>query len=138
MLFSDHDSLRHLQCQKHLNVRHAHWVEFLQQYTFVLKHKAGTKNQVFDALSRKSLLLTTLAIEVTTFQELKTQYKLDPDFGSIYNVLCTQPHKSHDHISLTDGYLFKGTKLCLPKTSIREFVIRALRDLKMWQRQVMF
>jgi hypothetical protein len=44
VLFSDHDSLRHLQSQKHLNARHARWVEFLQQYTFVLKHKAGTEN----------------------------------------------------------------------------------------------
>jgi hypothetical protein len=128
VLFSDHDSLRHLQSQKHLNARHARWVEFLQQYTFVLKHKAGTENQVADALSRKSLLLTTLAVEVMAFQELKTQYKLDPDFGSIYNVLCMQPHKPYDHFSLMDGYLFKGTKLCLPKTSIREFVIRELHS----------
>jgi hypothetical protein len=84
----------------------------------MLKHKANTENQVADTLSRKSLLLSTLAIEVTAFQELKTQYKLDPDFGSMYNVLCTQPHKPHDHFSLTNVYLFKGTKLCLSKTFV--------------------
>jgi hypothetical protein len=57
VLFTDHDSLRHLNSQLKLNSKHAHWLEFLQQFTFVLKHKAGIENCVTDALSRKALLL---------------------------------------------------------------------------------
>lgn len=41
LLFSDHDSLRHLNAQKKFNARHGRWVSFLQQFTFVLRHKAG-------------------------------------------------------------------------------------------------
>jgi hypothetical protein len=71
VLFTDHDSLRHLNSQKKLNARHGRWVAYLQQFTFVLKHKAGADNKVADALSRKSLLLTTLTVGITCFDSIK-------------------------------------------------------------------
>lgn len=61
ILCSDHDSLWHLQPQKHLRAKHARWVDYLKQFSFVLKHKAGSKNRVADALSRKVALLNILA-----------------------------------------------------------------------------
>ena len=51
VLYSDHEALRFLYSQKKLNSRHENWVEFLQAYTFVLKHKVGIENKVADALS---------------------------------------------------------------------------------------
>ena len=41
VLFSDHEALKFLHAQKKLNARHNRWVEYLQEYTFVLKHKVG-------------------------------------------------------------------------------------------------
>ena len=38
ILYSDHEALRFLNSQKKLNPRHGHWIEFLQAYTFVLRH----------------------------------------------------------------------------------------------------
>jgi hypothetical protein len=126
LLFSDHDSLRHLNTQKKLNARHACWVSFLQQFTFVIRHKAGVENTVADALSRKSLLLTTLATSVTCFDSLKSLYPNDPNFGIIYTSLLAAPNKSDGRHSIINDYLFRGTQLCLPRTSIREFAIREL------------
>jgi len=33
-----------------LNSRHGRWVEFLQEYTYVLKYKAWAENKAVDAL----------------------------------------------------------------------------------------
>jgi len=41
VLYSDHEALCYLNSQKKLNHRHGHWVEYLQVYLFVLKHKSG-------------------------------------------------------------------------------------------------
>jgi hypothetical protein len=52
VIYSDHDALCHLNSQKKLNFQHASWVEYLQRYSFALKHKAGIENKAADALSR--------------------------------------------------------------------------------------
>jgi hypothetical protein len=126
IIFSDHDSLRHLNSQKRVNARHGHWVDFLQQYTFVLKHKAGTENKVVDALSRKICLLQTHTAHITCFEDLKEHYRADPDFGPIYKALLLGPYTLDGQYSIFYGYLFRGTRLCLPDLSIREFVIQEL------------
>jgi len=50
VLYSDHEALKYLNSRKRLNARHSKWVEFLKDYTFVLKHKAGVENKVADEL----------------------------------------------------------------------------------------
>jgi len=52
VLFSDHEALNYIYSQKKLNTRHGRWIEFLQDYTFTLHHKAGVENKAADALSR--------------------------------------------------------------------------------------
>jgi len=42
-------------------VRHNKWVEFLQEYTFVLRHNAGAENKVTDALNRRVMILVTMS-----------------------------------------------------------------------------
>jgi hypothetical protein len=121
-LFIDHDSLRHSNDQKKLNARHARWVNYLQQLTFVLRHKVGVDNTVAGALSRKSLLLSQLSTYITCFEAIKEAYPTDSDFGTCYN----SPSRTDGQYSLRNGYLFEGTQLCLPHTSIREFLIREL------------
>ena len=41
ILYSDHEALKFINGQHKLKSRHAHWVEFLQAYTFYIKHKSG-------------------------------------------------------------------------------------------------
>jgi len=56
VLYSDHEALKYLNSQKRLNARHK-LVEFLSDYTFVLRHKAGVENNLTDALSRRIMIL---------------------------------------------------------------------------------
>ena len=60
MIHSDHESLKYLKGQSKLNKRHATWVEFIEQFPYVLKHKQGKTNVVVDALSRSYTLLNIL------------------------------------------------------------------------------
>uniref|UniRef100_A0A2N9H3H4 Integrase catalytic domain-containing protein n=1 Tax=Fagus sylvatica TaxID=28930 RepID=A0A2N9H3H4_FAGSY len=82
LLHSDHEALKYLNSQQKLNSRHASWVEFLQPYSFSIKHKSGKLNQVADALSRRHSLLSTMEVQVLGFEVLKELYKNDPDFGN--------------------------------------------------------
>lgn len=57
VLFTDNSALQYIMQQHKLNHKHAAWVEYLQNFTFVLKHISGQANKVADALSRRILLL---------------------------------------------------------------------------------
>jgi hypothetical protein len=123
VIYSDHDALRYLQSQKHLNFRHGQWVEFLQRYSFVVKHRAGIENKAADALSRRLSLLSIMSVEVTGFERLKEDYDSCPDFGELYSNLRSAPHPTRDDYFLQNGYLFKANRLCIPRTSIRDFLV---------------
>ncbi|KAK2452132.1 hypothetical protein QL285_011125 [Trifolium repens] len=59
-VFSDHKSLKYLFDQKELNMRQRRWLEFLKDYDFELSYHPGKANVVADALSRKSLHMSSL------------------------------------------------------------------------------
>ena len=94
IIFFDYESLKYFNSQQKLNARHARRVEYLQSYTFMLKHKAGSENRAADALSRRVTLLSTSQVEVTVFKRMKEEYNDCPDFGNIYTNLTS--HKSHE------------------------------------------
>ena len=121
ILHSDHKALKYIQGQHKLNPRHAKWVEYLQSFHFMIKHKSGKMNQGADALSRRHLLISQLSSNVLGFEHLKTLYKGDPNFGELYEVF--QSHPKGDFM-VQEGYLFKGTRLCVPKCGTRELLLR--------------
>jgi hypothetical protein len=61
-VFSDHKSLKYLFNQKELNNRQRRWMEFLKDYDFELKYHLRKANVVANALSRKSLQVSTMMI----------------------------------------------------------------------------
>lgn len=81
ILFTDHDSLKHMGSQDKVSFRHASWFAYLQQFTFVIKHKAGSLNKVADALSRRHSFLNTIHVSVPGFASLPKLYPLDIFFG---------------------------------------------------------
>jgi hypothetical protein len=123
VLYSDHQALRYLNSQKKLNHKHGHWVEYLQAYSFVLKHKSGIENKVIDALSRRVTLLSVMSVEVTGFDRIKEEYESCLEFEEKYLTLKDENHRVINGYHLQDGYLFRDNKLCIPKTFVREFLI---------------
>ncbi|XP_019168246.1 PREDICTED: uncharacterized protein LOC109163967 [Ipomoea nil] len=123
-IYSDHEALKYFRSQKHLNKMHARWASYLEQFSFHIQHKSGTANRVADALSRKKSLLITLQGEIIGFDILKNLYEEDDDFSDIWRQALLHDCSQNFHIS--DGYLFKGNRLCIPRTSLREQLIRDL------------
>ena len=121
ILHSDHEALKYIQGQHKLNSRHAKWVEFLQAFHFTIKHKSGKMNQGADALSRRHLLLFQLDACVLGFEHLKSLYEKDEDFGRLF-AEC-QKHPKGDFL-IQEGYLFKNTRLCVPRCGTRELLVR--------------
>jgi glycosylphosphatidylinositol transamidase (GPIT) subunit GPI8 len=57
VLYSDNHALQLVTQQEKLNQRHVKWVEYMQNFSFVIEHISGTANKVADDLSRKCLLM---------------------------------------------------------------------------------
>lgn len=116
VLYTDHDSLKHLSSQDKVSARHASWVSYLQQFTFVIKHTSGISNRVADALSRRRSLLGVLHVLVPGFAAFADLNESDEYFGRI--LLDVQNGVSRD-FTLHDGFLFRGDRLCVPDCSLR-------------------
>jgi ribonuclease HI len=57
VLYSDNQALQFITQQEKLNQIHAKWKDFMQNYTFFIKHISHNANKVVDALSRRCLIL---------------------------------------------------------------------------------
>ena len=127
VLYTDHQALQYLNSQGKLNQRHLKWVEFLQSYTFILKHKSGKSNRVVDALGRRNLLLTEMHIEVVGFKEFTNLYPKDPNFAEAwkaYTIPVTLEKTKWLDFTIQDGMLFEENQLCIPKSSMTENLIK--------------
>ncbi|KAI9173962.1 hypothetical protein LWI28_009417 [Acer negundo] len=104
-----------------LNKRHAKWVKFIETFPYVIKYNKGKENVVVDALSRRYVLLSTLDARMLGFNYIKELYVEDSDLGNVFNA-CEKVAfgKFYRHY----GFLFRETKLCVPKSSLRELLVR--------------
>ncbi|KAH9769333.1 Endonuclease [Citrus sinensis] len=84
MIYTDHESLKHLKGQHKLNKRHARWVEFIEIFPYVIHYKQGKENIVADALSRRHVLISTLNAKLLGFEHIKELYADDHDFRIEY------------------------------------------------------
>lgn len=125
VLFTYHDELKHLSSQDKVSARHAAWVAYLQQFTFVIKHTSGLSNRVADALSRRHNLLTVLHVSVPGLGTFADLYPSDIFFGRI--MAEVQSGLSRDY-TLHDGFLFRGEHLCIPDSSLRLKLISEIHN----------
>ena len=126
ILFTNHDSLKHLNSQSRLNAKHARWIDFLQQFDFTICHKFGKENKVVDALSRKPIILSIFCINSIGFDSIKGLYTTDPDFKNIWATFQTNPPMAPLGFAINDGFLTKASHICILMGSLREFVIQKL------------
>jgi len=103
---------------------HARWVSYIQRFTFSIKHKSGKLNRVAGALSRRATLLITMKAEVAGFECLKELYEEDEDFGETRR-RCKAGQPFFE-IHIQERYLFRGNRLCISRSSLREQIIQEL------------
>jgi len=89
----------------------------------MIHHKAGQINKGADALSKRYLLLSVVESKVLEFEIIKGMYVEDEDFKELYSKSSSHPHGSF-HIQ--ERFLFKGTRLCIPKCGFRKLLIQEL------------
>jgi hypothetical protein len=58
IIHSDHEALKHIRTQTNLNHHHASWVEFIESFPYIIKHKNRKENVIADALSRRYTMLS--------------------------------------------------------------------------------
>jgi hypothetical protein len=123
VLYIDNQDLQFITKQEKLNHRHAKWVEFMQNFTFVINHISGSAKKVADSLSKRCLILEEFQVETWGFQHLKEMYQEDLDFKEDYE--ACENHFIRDinqwmEYLIQDRQLFKGSRLCISKCSMRE------------------
>nr|GEV83728.1 hypothetical protein [Tanacetum cinerariifolium] len=127
ILHSGHEALTYINGQHKLKPRHARWVEFLQAYTFHIKHKSGVTNKVANSLSRRSSFLSTMKVNVHGFEIIKELYKEDKFLSKIIEQCSNGPYKE---FVFQDVFLFHGNQLCIPDCSIRLEIIKEAHEEK--------
>jgi hypothetical protein len=127
VLYSDNHALQFVTQQEKLNQRHVKWVEYMQNFTFVIKHIFGTANKVVDALSRKCLLLQEFKVKTLGFDDLRDMYADDHDFKEAYEAAenpILRDRSQWMEYMIQEGLLFRGNQLCILKCSMRENLLK--------------
>jgi len=92
-VFSDHKSLKYLFDQKELNMRQRRWMEFLKDYDFELQYHPGKANVVANALSRKSLHISSLMIHemnlLKRFRDMNVSVTISHDKMQLNSIQIT-------------------------------------------------
>jgi hypothetical protein len=76
--------LKHIRGQVKLNKHHAKWVELIETFLYIIKHKKGKDNVIADALSRCYTMLSQLDHKIFGLESLKELYATDFDFKDAY------------------------------------------------------
>jgi hypothetical protein len=82
--YFDHESLKHIRGQGKLNKLHAKWVEFIETFPYIIKHKKGKDNAIADVLSRRYTMLSQLDHKFFGLESIKELYATNFDFKNSY------------------------------------------------------
>ena len=96
--------------------------KLLEWNLHILKCKKFERDGI-DALSRLIVTLHRMSAHVIRFDRLKDEYLACLDFGIIYDEVSYRNHHEYVDFLVENGYLFKVTKLCIPRTSFRDLLI---------------
>ncbi|WVZ76029.1 hypothetical protein U9M48_024034 [Paspalum notatum var. saurae] len=101
VIHSDHESLKHIRSQAKLNKRHAKWVEFIELFPYIIKHKKGKDNEAHGGglMGHFGVKKTT---EVLTAHFFWPKLKRDVER---YVARCTTCNKAKSRLSPHGLYL---------------------------------
>ena len=114
--------MKHIKSQAKLNRRHAKWVEFIETFPYVIKHKKGKENVIADALSRRYTMLSQLDFKIFGLETIKDQYVHDADFKDVMQN-CKEGRMWNKFV-VNDGFVFRANKLCIPASSVRLLLLQ--------------
>ena len=84
---------------------------------------------VADALSKKYTLLAKLGSQILGFDNICELYIYDLFFANMYDSCL---NKSQGGFYLSNGYLFKEGRLCIPLGSHRKILIKEIHEGDLW------
>ena len=122
VIHSDHESLKYLKGQSNLNKRHAKWIEFIESFPYIIKHKKGKDNVIADALSRRYTMLSQLNHKIFGLETIKELYAADLDFKDAFEN-CREG-RTWQKFMLREGLLYRANKLCVPASSVRLLLLQ--------------
>jgi len=90
-------------------------------FSYVIKYNKGKEKIIADVLFRRYVFLNTLNTRLLGFEHVKELYVNGDDLGQT----CGQyEHLTFDKYFRHDEYLFKDTRLCVPKYLLHELLVR--------------
>jgi hypothetical protein len=118
--------LKYLKGQANLNKRHARWIEFIEIFPYIIKHKKGKDNIIADALSRCYNMLSQLDYKIFGLKTLKEFYATNLDFKDAYEN-CREV-RTWQKFVIHDGLLYRASKLCVPASSVRLMLLQEAHE----------
>jgi hypothetical protein len=104
--------LKHIRGQAKLNKCHAKWVEFIETFPYIIKHKKGKYNVIADALSRCYTMLSQLDRKFFGLESLKELYATDFNFRDAYEN-CREGRTWNKYVP-HDGFLYRANNFVFP------------------------
>jgi hypothetical protein len=111
VIHSDYGSLKYIRVQAKLNKRHAEWVEFIEIFPYIIKHKG---RKMFDVLSYT--MLSQLDHKIFDLESIKELYAMDVHFKDAYENY--REERTLNKYVLQDGLLYRANKLCVPASCV--------------------
>jgi hypothetical protein len=109
--------LKHIRGLTKLNKCHAKWVEFIETFSYIIKHKKGKENVIADTLSRRYTILSQLDHKIFGLESIKELYATDVDIKDVYEN-CREGRTWNKYV-LQDSLLYRANKLCVLASSVR-------------------
>jgi transposase InsO family protein len=122
VIHSDHESFKYLKGQATLNKRHAKWIEFIESFFYIIKHKKGKDNMIADALSRRYTMLSQISHKIFGLETIKGLYATDLDFKDAFEN-CREG-RTWQKFLLREGLLYRANKLCVPASSVHLLLLQ--------------
>lgn len=69
------------------------------------------------------MVTNSISSHVEGFDAIRQQYVSCTDLGPMYSDLTHYPPTPHDGYALHDGCLFKGNRLCIPTSDLRDLLV---------------
>jgi hypothetical protein len=109
--------LKHIRGQVKLNKRYAKWVEFIETFPYIIKHKKWKKNVTANALSKRYTMLSQLDNKKFDLESSKELYAMDVDFKDAYENY--REGRMWNKYVLEGSLLYRANKLCVSASFVR-------------------